>query len=67
MPPTERDEAGGVAGDLHLGQWDFINILEAPDDVTMAKVATTLASRGTLKTMTLPIIAIDDFIAGLKA
>ena len=50
-----------------LGQWDFLNIIEAPDDVTMAKVATTLASRGTLKTMTLPIIAIDDFIAGLKS
>jgi uncharacterized protein with GYD domain len=50
-----------------LGQWDFLNILEAPDEVTMAKVATTLASRGTLKTMTLPIIEIDDFIAGLKA
>ncbi len=50
-----------------LGQWDFLNILDAPDDVTMARVATTLASRGTLKTMTLPIIGIDDFIAGLKA
>jgi len=50
-----------------LGQWDFINILEAPDQVTMAKVATTLASRGTLKTMTLPIIDIDDYIDGLKA
>jgi len=49
-----------------LGQWDFINILEAPDDVTMAKVATTLASRGTLKTTTFPIIDIDDFIAALK-
>jgi hypothetical protein len=32
----------------------------------MPKVATSLASRGTPKTMTLPIIAIDDFIAGLK-
>jgi len=50
-----------------LGQWDFLNILEAPDDVTMAKVATTLGSRGTLKTMTLPIIAIETFIEGLKA
>ena len=49
-----------------LGQWDFLNIIEAPDEVTMAKVATTLASRGTLKTMTLPIIDIDTFIAGLK-
>jgi len=49
-----------------LGQWDFINILEAPDETTMAKVAMTLASRGTLKTMTLPIIEIDAFIEGLK-
>jgi uncharacterized protein with GYD domain len=49
-----------------LGQWDFINIIEAPDEVTMAKVATTLASRGTLKTMTLPIIDIEEFIAALK-
>ena len=48
-----------------LGQWDFLNILEAPDAATMAKVATTLASRGTLKTMTLPIVDIDDFIAAL--
>jgi uncharacterized protein with GYD domain len=62
-------EAMGVSV-LHqfavLGQWDFVNILEAPDDVTMARVATTLASRGTLKTTTYPIIEIDDFIAGLK-
>ena len=50
-----------------LGQWDFLNIIEAPDEVTMARVATMLASRGTLKTMTLPIIDIETFIAGLKA
>ena len=49
-----------------LGQWDFINILEAADDATMAKVAMTLAARGTVKTMTLPIIDIDDFIRTLK-
>jgi uncharacterized protein with GYD domain len=49
-----------------LGQWDFINILDAPDETTMAKVATHLASRGTLKTTTLPIIDIDDYIAALK-
>ena len=49
-----------------LGQWDFLNIIEAPDEVTMARVATTLASRGTMRTMTLPIIDIDTFIEGLK-
>jgi uncharacterized protein with GYD domain len=49
-----------------LGQWDFVNILESPDDLTMAKVATTLASRGTLKTVTLPIIDIEPFIEALR-
>jgi uncharacterized protein with GYD domain len=49
-----------------LGNWDFINILEAPDEVTMARVATTLAARGTLKTMTLPAVGIDEFIEALK-
>ena len=48
-----------------LGQWDFLNILDAPDAATMAKVATTLAARGTLKTMTRPIIDIDEFIEAL--
>lgn len=48
-----------------LGMYDFLNILEAPDEVTMAKVATTLASRGTLKTLTLTAIDVDQFIDSL--
>ena len=48
-----------------LGQFDFLNILEAPDEITMARVATTLASRGTLKTLTLTAIDVDDFIAAM--
>ena len=50
-----------------LGQWDFLNIIEAPDEMTMSRVATTLAARGTLKTMTLPIIDIETFIDGMQA
>jgi uncharacterized protein with GYD domain len=48
-----------------LGQWDFITIIEAPDTVTMSKIATTLAARGTLKTTTLTAIPVDEFIASL--
>ena len=48
-----------------LGPYDFLNILEAPDEQTMAKVATTLAARGTLKTLTLTAIEVEDFIATL--
>jgi uncharacterized protein with GYD domain len=49
-----------------LGNFDFINILEAPDEQTMAKVAMMLASRGTLKTQTLLAIPVDDFIAAMR-
>jgi uncharacterized protein with GYD domain len=48
-----------------LGQWDFLNIIEAPDEVTMARIATVLTSRGTVKTRTLTAVDIDEFIARL--
>lgn len=50
-----------------LGQWDFLNIIEAPDETTMARVALSLGARGTLKTMTLPLVEIDELIAALSA
>jgi len=43
-----------------LGPYDFVNILEAPDNKTMAKVALELGSRGTLQTMTLAAMDIED-------
>ena len=49
-----------------LGRYDFLNIIEAPDELTMAKVAVMLGARGTLKTLTIPAIPIDDFIAAVK-
>ena len=48
-----------------LGEWDFLNVLEAPDALTVARVAVTLGARGTLKPQTIPAISIDDFIQGL--
>ena len=36
-----------------LGQYDFINILEAKDNEAIARVATELSSRGTLETTTM--------------
>ena len=50
-----------------LGDYDFLNIVEAPDHDTMARMAISLAARGTLKTRTMPAIPIDEFIAALKA
>ena len=48
-----------------LGQYDFCTILDAPDETTMARVALVLGSRGTLKTLTLTAIPIDDYIGAV--
>ena len=45
-----------------LGDFDFLNVIEAPDEKTMAKVAIELAARGTLKTRTMLAVPIDEFI-----
>jgi uncharacterized protein with GYD domain len=48
-----------------LGQFDFATILEAPDEMTMARVSLVLGSRGTLKTLTMAAIPIDDYVDGV--
>jgi len=48
-----------------LGRFDFVNIVEAPDEQTMARVSLELGSRGTSKYETLVAIPVDDFIASL--
>lgn len=48
-----------------LGQWDFVTIVEAPDETVMARIATTLSARGTLKTRTLTAIPVEEMIASL--
>jgi len=45
-----------------LGPYDFINILEAPDNITVSKVAMELGSRGTLQTMTMAAMTLDEFV-----
>jgi len=49
-----------------LGPYDFANILEAPDNETISKVAIELGSRGTLQTMTMAAMSLDDFIGSLR-
>ena len=48
-----------------LGQFDFVNVVEAPDEGTMARVSLELGSRGTAKFQTMPAIPVDEFIASL--
>jgi uncharacterized protein with GYD domain len=48
-----------------LGQFDFVNVVEAPDEKTMAKVSLELGSRGTARYESLAAIPIDEFISSL--
>ena len=48
-----------------LGQYDFVNIVEAPDEATMIRVSMELGSRGTARYESLAAIEIDEFIAAL--
>jgi len=43
-----------------LGPYDFINILEAPDNKAISRVAIELGSRGTLQTMTMTAMSVED-------
>lgn len=45
-----------------LGFYDFANVLEAPDNETVARVAVELGSRGTVQTATFAAMDLDDFI-----
>ena len=49
-----------------LGPYDFVNILDAPNNKAITKVAIELGSRGTLQTLTMAAMGLDLFISGLK-
>jgi uncharacterized protein with GYD domain len=55
-----------VAQYATLGQYDFVNIVEAADNLAIARVSAELGSRGTLRLITLPAVDIDTLIAALK-
>ncbi len=48
-----------------LGPYDFVNILEAPSNEAVSKVALELGSRGTIQTMVMAAMTLDDFINSL--
>ena len=46
-----------------LGPYDFLNIIEAPDNETMALLSVDLGARGTATHLTMPAVATDDLMA----
>ena len=63
----EIEQLGGTvkAQWATLGRFDFINVVEVPNEQVMARISLELGGRGTVRFESLPSIPIDDFIAGL--
>lgn len=49
-----------------LGPYDFVTLLEAPNNEAVLKMSVELGSRGTVQLITLPAIPVDEFIKTLK-
>ena len=48
-----------------LGEWDFVNVVEAPDTETIARVSVSLGARGSTRIETLPALTIDELLTAL--
>ena len=48
-----------------LGPFDFVNVVEAPDAATIARVSVALGARGSAKLQTLTALTIDEFLTAL--
>lgn len=62
---VEQIGAKVIAQYATLGQYDFVSIVEAPDEKTMAKVSVELGSRGTMTSQTLTALPSDELAAAL--
>ncbi|MEB3780615.1 MAG: GYD domain-containing protein [Desulfurococcales archaeon] len=51
---------------IMLGDYDFVNIVEAPDEATLYKALVNLNKRGTIKTSTFKLIPVDEFLEELR-
>jgi len=49
-----------------LGMYDFVNIVEAPDNETVMRMSVELGARGSVQLITLPAIPVEEFIKKLK-
>ena len=61
----EVEQMGGkvVAQYTTLGEYDFVTVIEAPDEQTMARISVELGSRGTMTSRTLTAMPAADLSA----
>ena len=50
-----------------LGEYDFVNVVEAPDELTMANLSVKLGARGSVKFETLTLVPVDELLAALES
>ncbi|HLM31007.1 MAG TPA: GYD domain-containing protein [Solirubrobacterales bacterium] len=48
-----------------LGEYDFVTVVDAPDETTMAKLSVEMGSRGTVMNETLTAIDAQEFTSSL--
>jgi len=49
-----------------LGGYDFVNVIEAPTNEVMARIAMELGARGTIKVTTMPAMPVAQFVDMLQ-
>jgi uncharacterized protein with GYD domain len=49
-----------------IGAYDFITIIDAPDNLSVANISVQLGARGTVQIQTIPLIGVEEFIGKLK-
>ena len=49
-----------------LGEVDFISVVDAPDEATIARVSIALGARGSTRIRTLPALTIDELLNALE-
>jgi uncharacterized protein with GYD domain len=49
-----------------LGPYDFVNIVEAPDNITIMRSSVEIGARGSVELLTLPAVKIEDFVKKMR-
>jgi uncharacterized protein with GYD domain len=52
---------------ISLGAFDFVNIVEAPDSETIARISVVLGARGSAKLQSYELIPVDTLLDSLSA